>query len=91
MKFFRSISIALVALLLASVSLQAAPKDPLTWRDSTWDYRSEDPSDTVKFSVAKGVGVASTVLIAYGAAYWLVFDKGWWDDQDSHFHFENDF
>ena len=91
MKFFRSISIALVALLFASVSLQAAPGDPPTWRDSTWDYRSEDPGDTTELSVAKGVGVASTVLIAYGAAYWLVFDKGWWDEQGSDFHFENDF
>ena len=91
MKIFRSISIALVALLFASVSLQAAPSDPLTWRDSTWDYRSEDPTDTVQFSVAKSVGVASTVLIAYGAAYWLVFQKGWWDEQGSDFHFENDF
>ena len=91
MKIFRSISIALLALLFASVSLQAAPSDPLTWRDSTWDYRSEDPADTVEFSVAKSVGVASTVLIAYGAAYWLVFQKGWWDEQGSDFHFENDF
>ena len=91
MKFFRSISIALVALLFASVSLQAAPGDPPTWRDSTWDYRSEDPGDTTELSVAKGVGVASTVLIAYGAAYWLVFQKGWWDEQGSDFHFENDF
>ena len=64
MKFFRSLSIALVALLFASVSLLAAPYDPPTWRDSTWDYRSENPGDTVEFSVAKSVGVASTVLIA---------------------------
>ena len=90
-KFFRSLSIALVALLFASVSLQAAPYDPPTWRDSTWDYRSEDPGDTTELSIAKGVGVASTVLIAYGAAYWLVFQKGWWDEQGSDFHFENDF
>jgi hypothetical protein len=89
--FFRAFIISVVALLFASVSLQAAPYDPLTWRDSTWDYRSEEPGDTVEFSVAKSVGVASTVLIAYGAAYWLVFDKGWWDEQGSDFHFENDF
>ena len=91
MKFFCSLLIALVALLFASVSLQAAPYDPPTWRDSTWDYRSEDPGDTTELSIAKGVGVASTVLIAYGAAYWLVFHKGWWDEQGNDFHFENDF
>ena len=82
MKLFRSILIALVAFLFASVSLQAAPYDPPTWRDSTWDYRSEDPSDSTReLSVAKSIGVASTVLIAYGAAYWLVFKKGWWDEE----------
>ena len=91
MNFFRAFIISVVALLLASVSLQAAPGDPLTWRDSTWDYRSEDPDDTTEPSVAKGVGVASTVLIAYGAAYWLVFKKGWWDEEGSRFRFENDF
>ena len=91
MKIFRSILIALMALLLASVSLQAAPSDPLNLRDSTWDFRSEDPGDTTQFSVAKSVGVASTVLIAYGAAYWLVFKKGWWDEGGGRFRFENDF
>ncbi len=65
---------------------------PLTWRDSTWDYRSEDPGDTTReFSALKLTGVASTTLIAYGAAYWLVFDKGWWGENGSDFHFENDF
>ena len=82
-------AVLLLALLAAHV--QAAPYDPPTWRDSTWDYRSEDPGDTTQLSIAKSVGVASTVLIAYGAAYWLVFDKGWWDEQGSHFRFENDF
>lgn len=77
--------------MFASDSLHAAPYDPPTWRDSTWDFRSEDPGDTTQVSVAKSVGVASTVLIAYGAAYWLVFKKGWWDEQGNDFHFENDF
>ena len=77
---------------MLALPVAAAPGDPLTWRDSTWDYRSEDPADTAReLSVAKSVGVASTVLIAYGAAYWLVFHKGWWDEQGNHFHFENDF
>jgi len=65
---------------------------PLTWRDSTWDYRSEDPEDSVRtLNPLKLTGVASTTLIAYGAAYWFVFDKGWWGENGSDFHFENDF
>ena len=70
----------------------SSPGDPLTWRDSTWDYRSEDSAD-IKSEIepAKVFGVASLTLIAYGAAYGFVFEKGWWDDERSHFHFENDF
>lgn len=70
----------------------SSPGDPLTWRDSTWDYRSEDSAD-VKSEIepAKVFGVASLTLIAYGAAYGFVFEKGWWDDERTHFHFENDF
>ena len=30
-------------------------------------------------------------LSSFGAAYIFVFSKGWWDDERSHFHFENDF
>ena len=73
--------------------LCAAPNSPLTWRDSTWDYRSEDSLSLAsqEISPLKIAGVASTTLLAYGAAYWLVFEKGWWDDERSHFHFENDF
>ena len=79
-------------LLLAVFAAQAAPGDPLTWRDSTWDYRSEDSAYIhEKISIPKAVGVASLTLLSYGAAYWLVFEKGWWDDEKSHFHFENDF
>ena len=84
--------IAVIALLCLVQPLLAAPGDPLTWRDSTWDYRSEDSTDiAAELSVPKVAGVASLTLIAYGAAYWLVFKKGWWDDERSHFHFENDF
>ena len=70
----------------------SSPGDPLTWRDSTWDYRSEDSAD-IKSEIepAKVFGVASLTLIAYGAAYGFVFEKGWWDDERTHFHFENDF
>ena len=83
-------------LLMLSLVFPAAalssPGDPLTWRDSTWDYRSEDSAD-VKSEIepAKVFGVASLTLIAYGAAYGFVFEKGWWDDERTHFHFENDF
>lgn len=65
---------------------------PMTWRDSTWDYRTEDPEYIhSEISVPKAVGVASTTLLAYGAAYWFVFNEGWWDEQGHDFHFENDF
>ena len=70
----------------------SSPGDPLTWRDSTWDYRSEDSADIrSEIEPAKVFGVASLTLIAYGAAYGFVFEKGWWDDERTHFHFENDF
>lgn len=65
---------------------------PMTWRDSTWDYRSEDPEyikseiSIPKLSVTLGGAAA-----AYGAAYAFVFAKGWWDEEGSHFKFENDF
>jgi len=84
--------VAVIALVCLVQPLLAAPGDPLTWRDSTWDYRSEDSTDiAAQLSVPKVAGVASLTLVAYGAAYWLVFKKGWWDDERSHFHFENDF
>lgn len=81
-----------VLLFLLATNSFAAPGDPMTWRDSTWDYRSEDSVDlATDVSWLKVGGVASLTLVAYGAAYWLVFEKGWWDDERSHFHFENDF
>lgn len=84
--------VAALLILFFAVGTFAAPGDPYTWRDSTWDYRSEDSTDlATDVSWAKVGGVASLTLIAYGAAYWLVFEKGWWDDERSHFHFENDF
>lgn len=88
-KILAVLVLALVCLVQPSLS---APYDPPTWRDSTWDYRSEDSTDLAgEVSYAKVAAVASLTLIAYGAAYWLVFDKGWWDEQGNHFHFENDF
>ena len=84
-------------LLMLSLVFPAAalssPGDPLTWRDSTWDYRSEDSVDIkTEIEPAKLFGVASLTLIAYGAAYGFVFEKGWWDDNGGRgFHFENDF
>lgn len=91
---FKTIAVRVCAVLLFLLATNsfAAPGDPLTWRDSTWDYRSEDSVDlATDVSWLKVGGVASLTLIAYGAAYWLVFEKGWWDDERSHFHFENDF
>ncbi|MCI5600244.1 MAG: hypothetical protein SOZ02_09395 [Hallerella porci] len=63
------------------------------WRDTAFDYRSEDPgSDSLqKFSGLKFGGMVTLTASAYVAAYALVFAKGWWDDEHSHFHFENDF
>ncbi len=62
------------------------------WRDQQFEYRKEDHSDSLNnFSIPKFVGVASTTLLAYGAAYWLILDKGWWDEGKTDFHFENDF
>ncbi len=61
------------------------------WRDSTFDYRSEDSADSTAFSVPKFAAVTSLVAATYVASYFLVFEKGWWDDENSHFHFENDF
>ena len=60
-------------LLMLSLVFPAAalsfPGDPLTWRDSTWDYRSEDPTDVKpEIEPAKLFGVASLTLIANGAA-----------------------
>ena len=94
----RKFSIGLLAFLLTlSLVFPAAalssPGGPLTWRDSTWDYRSEDSVDIQSEIVpAKLAGVASLTLIAYGAAYGFVFEKGWWDENGGRgFHFENDF
>ena len=70
----------------------SSPGDPLTWRDSTWDYRSEDSVDVQpEIKPLRLAGVASFTLVAYGAAYGFVFKKGWWGDKGRGFHFENDF
>ena len=83
-------------LLMLSLVFPAAalsyPVDPLTWRDSTWDYRSEDSVDILpEVKPWRMAGVASLTLISYGAAYGFVLKKGWWDDDARGFHFENDF
>ena len=70
----------------------SSPGDPLTWRDSTWDYRSEDSVDIQpEIKPWRLAGVASFTLVAYGAAYGFVLKKGWWGDKGSDFHFETDF
>ena len=91
----RHISNCILAFLLLaglSVNLYAAPYDPPTWRDSTWDFRSEDSVDIKpEISWPKAAGVGTLTLSAYAAAYIFVFAEGWWDNDSSHFHFENDF
>ena len=79
-------------LLVFPATAFSSPWDPPTWRDSTWDYRSEDSVDIYpKLEPAKLFGVASLTLVAYAAAYGLVFAKGWWENEERGFHFENDF
>lgn|SRR5574344_56170 len=75
-----------------AVSVKSPAPDE-SWRDIDFDYRSEDPgSDSLqKFSPLRLAAVASLTAGAFGAAYGLVFAKGWWDEEGSHFHFENDF
>ena len=83
-------------LLMLSLVFPAAalssPGDPLTWRDSTWDYRSEDSLDIQpEIKPWRMAGVASLTLISYGAAYGFVLKKGWWDESERGFHIQNDF
>lgn len=81
----------LLLVIACAFVVQAAPGDPMTWRDSTWDYRSEDSVDVkTEVSVPKLATVVGITAAAYGAAYIFVFAEGWWDDERSHFHFEND-
>lgn len=58
-----------------------------------FDCWSEAPgSDSAQvFSPLKFSGMVALTAATYGAAYGLVFAKGWWDEEGSHFHFENDF
>ena len=84
--------LAVVLFLGLAVNLYAAPFDPPTWRDSTWDYRSEDSVDIKpEISWWKVGTVGGVALSSYAAAYAFVFAEGWWDNDSSHFHFENDF
>lgn len=88
----KSLAVFVFALACLVQSTQAAPFDPPTWRDSTWDYRSEDSVD-IKTDISwwKVGTVGGVALSSYAAAYVFVFAKGWWDNDSSHFHFENDF
>ncbi len=90
-RFSTWIFLACVLAVFAGQSI-AAPFDPPTWRDSAWDYRSEDSVDIkAEISWPKVAVVGSAALASYAAAYVFVFAKGWWDNDSSHFHFENDF
>jgi len=89
-KAFRNFLVGSLA--CASVAQANDFLGPLTWRDSTFDYRTEDPeyikSEISVPKLATTVGIAAT---AYAAAYGFVFAKGWWDEEEEGFHFENDF
>ncbi|PWJ62543.1 MULTISPECIES: DUF2279 domain-containing protein [unclassified Fibrobacter] len=88
------LSKTLLASTLLSAGLAQADNflGPLTWRDSTWDYRSEDPQNIqAEVSVPKLSAVIGLTAAVYGAAYGFVFAKGWWDEEGNDFHFENDF
>lgn len=64
------------------------------WREQTFDYRAEDPEvedSTQGVSIPKTVAVGSFVAASYAAAYFFVFQKGWWGEQGRDFHFEFDF
>ena len=67
--------------------------DTVHWRDVNFSYREEDPGlDSLQvFSPLKFSGMVALTAASYGAAYGLVFAKGWWDEEGSDFHFENDF
>lgn len=84
-------------LLLAILPAFAAwgPEAPYEshWREQQFDYRAEElGSDSLqRISVPKTIAVASITAASYGAAYFLVFKKGWWDEEGNSFHFENDF
>ena len=88
----KSLAVFVFALACLVQSTQAAPFDPPTWRDSAWDYRSEDSVD-IKSEISwwKVGTFGGLALSSYAAAYVFVFAKGWWDNDSSHFHFENDF
>ena len=87
----------IVFLLCACFVFQSMAMDKTygAWRDIQFDYRSEDPEDTLRtFSIPRFTGVASLTAVSFIAAYALVFEKGWWDEKGSDFSFddlENDF
>lgn len=76
-----------------ATSVAQAPADTAHWRDVDFSYREEDPGmDSLQeFSPLKFSGMVALTAASYGAAYGLVFAKGWWDEEGSDFHFENDF
>ncbi|MDR1759575.1 MAG: YfiM family protein [Fibrobacter sp.] len=83
--------VPLFAVLLLS-TLQAEEPETIHYRDRTFDYRSEDTLDLSReFSPWRFAAMASLTSASFIAAYVFVFEKGWWDNEESSFHFENDF
>lgn len=88
----KKILIPLLAVMLFSVSQAEGVSDSLHWRDKSFDYRSEDPEDLDQdFSKLRFTAMASITSLSFVAAYIFVFRSGWWDEEKSSFHFENDF
>ena len=84
-RFTTWIFLACVLAVFAGQSI-AAPFDPPTWRDSVWDYRSEDSVDIkAEISWPKVAVVGSAALASYAAAYVFVFAKALNLDKFGHF------
>lgn len=75
------------------LTVWASAQTAAEWRDSLYDYRSEEPgSDSAqKISKLRLASVGALTTVSFAASYVLVFQKGWWSDGGSDFHFENDY
>lgn len=82
----------IIVLFFCAVSALASSATP-HWRDSTFDYRSEDPgSDSLQTLSKLRLGaVAGLTAVSFGASYFLVLKNDWWNNSEGGFHFANDF
>jgi len=49
-----------------------------------------DPAQNT-LHIGRVLGVASLTAVAYTGSFYLIFKNGWWSEQSTHLHFENDF